>query len=415
MALILDGTTGVTTPTGTGDVSVGDDLIFTGTGNRITGDFSNATAANRVWYQTSTANTSTIFDVVPSGTGVAARGHFYNSSDPSNASVLQVGIQAGGSNAIINSTIAGTGTYLPMTFFTGGSERVRIDTSGNVGIGTNLPANRLTVAGATPYVSVFNATAGTSGSPSFGGIRFYGFAENTNGLVASVDAGNSQASDFAGVLRFSTQAAGGGGLVESMRIDSSGNLLVGNNTINDFRFSSVVNGINVGTATFRNIATSGIVYDQTQVIVGQSASSGFMFQRFYSGGGTAVQFAVRGDGVIFAQNTTVQSISDARTKENVRNADDGLQTVLGLRPVRFDFKEGFGNNRKNQLGFIAQEVEAVFPDAVDAAGEKDEQGEPYKSVGPGAMIPVLVKAIQEQQAIITALTARVEALEGAQA
>jgi len=77
----------------------------------------------------------------------------------------------------------------------------------------------------------------------------------------------------------------------------------------------------------------------------------------------------------------------------------------------------------NQLGFIAQEVEAVFPEAVsvwemdEPTGEVDEDGKPitekvdYKTVGPGALIPVLVKAMQEQQAMITALEARLEALE----
>jgi len=74
-----------------------------------------------------------------------------------------------------------------------------------------------------------------------------------------------------------------------------------------------------------------------------------------------------------------------------------------LRPVRFDFKEGFGNNKKNQLGFIAQEVESIFPDAVDIWGESDEENNPYKSFGAGALIPVLVKAIQELQEQITEL------------
>ena len=120
------------------------------------------------------------------------------------------------------------------------------------------------------------------------------------------------------------------------------------------------------------------------------------------------QFAVSGNGVIYAQNTTVQSLSDIRTKENIRNSEDGLDVITALRPVRFDFKEGFGNNRKNQLGFIAQEIEPVFSDAVS---EWEQGGEAYKSVGPGALIPVLVKAIQEQQALIQSLTARITALE----
>ena len=97
----------------------------------------------------------------------------------------------------------------------------------------------------------------------------------------------------------------------------------------------------------------------------------------------------------------------------MQDSTEGLSVVNAVRPVRFDFKEGFGNNRKNQLGFIAQELEVVFPDAVDVTGEKDENGDEYKSVGPSALIPVLVKAIQEQQAMIETLQAQVAELQGA--
>jgi hypothetical protein len=137
-----------------------------------------------------------------------------------------------------------------------------------------------------------------------------------------------------------------------------------------------------------------------------------MLARWYVAAGASPQFAFRGDGQMFATSTSIASISDARVKENVRDADDGLQTILGLRTVRFDFKKGFGNDRKNQLGFIAQEVETVFPDAVDVAGVTTEDGDAHKSVAPGTLIPVLVKAIQEQQALITQLQSDVATLKG---
>jgi hypothetical protein len=95
-----------------------------------------------------------------------------------------------------------------------------------VGIGTAAPVNKLTVSAATPYISVFNTTAGSTGTPSYSGLRFYGFSEDANGLIASVDAGNAQASNLAGFLRMSTQAPGGGGLVERMRIHTSGGVSI---------------------------------------------------------------------------------------------------------------------------------------------------------------------------------------------
>jgi hypothetical protein len=215
-------------------------LAFTGTGNRITGDFSNATVANRVWYQTSTANTSTIFDVVPSGTGVAARGHFYNSSDPSNASVLQVGIQAGGSNAIINSTIAGTGSYLPMTFSTGGSEQVRIDTSGNVGIGQSNPSYLLSLSRNAPTSSggstlLQQVRSDTAGNSIFLNLSSQRFAAGSSWdtvryrLQQVVDSVAMSYIDF-NPSSSSQALAFGHGTTEHVRIDSTGRVGIGTNT-----------------------------------------------------------------------------------------------------------------------------------------------------------------------------------------
>jgi hypothetical protein len=109
-------------------------LTFTGTGNRILGDFSNATIANKVLFQTSTTNGNSIVDIIPNGTSVTAGWRALNNSDPTNASFMQIATTAG-SDVRLTSGITGTGTYLPLTMYTGGSERLRIDTSGNVGIG----------------------------------------------------------------------------------------------------------------------------------------------------------------------------------------------------------------------------------------------------------------------------------------
>jgi hypothetical protein len=208
-----------------------------------------------------------------------------------------------------------------------------------------------------------------------------------------------------------TMAFAEGG-VESARINSFGQFFIGNTTgVSSGGRAQVVQTDQGNAALSVDATNASFDYNVLFLNTTRAASSAFDYIQCDSGGYAAGQFRVRGDGVIFAQNTTVQSISDARTKENVRDANEGLDTILGLRPVRFDFKEGFGNNRKNQLGFIAQEVETIFPDAVDVVKELDENGESYKSVGPSAMIPVLVKAIQEQQQMIETLQAKVAALE----
>lgn len=127
----INGTVGATTPDTGSFTSLTDsgNLTFTGTGNRITGDFSNATVANRVAFQTSTTNGATQALAIPNGSGTVANFGFFNNSDPSNAAGFFVGTANAGTEARLNSTISGTGTYLPMTFYTGGVEAVRIDTA----------------------------------------------------------------------------------------------------------------------------------------------------------------------------------------------------------------------------------------------------------------------------------------------
>jgi hypothetical protein len=132
-------------------------LTFSSTGQRILGDFSNATQASRTLFQTTAVNNNTILGVIPNGAGSVAQLILYNNSDPANASTFQA-ISLGTEMSIRSSNI-GTGIYQPMTFYTGGSERMRVDTGGNVGIGNAAPTDKLSVTGNT-YVSG-NITAGS--------------------------------------------------------------------------------------------------------------------------------------------------------------------------------------------------------------------------------------------------------------
>ena len=122
--------------------------------------------------------------------------------------------------------------------------------------------------------------------------------------------------------------------------------------------------------------------------------------------GSTFKFYVGYNGYIYAANTTVQSLSDERLKENVRDLDKGLSDILKLKPRRFDWKEGEGTDEKNVSGFIAQEAEdAGFEEFV--GDFKHEDLDDAKSFGQGGLIPALVKAIQEQQAIIEDLQTQI--------
>jgi len=193
-------------------------LQFSGTGQRILGDFTNATETSKLLFQTTTANSSTIVGVIPSGTGAIAALNLMNNSDPTNAGRLVA--LATSTDASIRSAINGTGTYLPMTFYTSGLERLRVDINGNVGIGGAVPASN-------PKLSMY------------GGIRFL-----ANETAAATYTGiGSIASDTVCVSTSGT---------ERMRINASGNITAGSSTT-AITFD-IGGGINLPAATTENRA-----------------------------------------------------------------------------------------------------------------------------------------------------------------
>jgi hypothetical protein len=140
----------------------------------------------------------------------------------------------------IRGTDANTGIFFPaadtIAFAEGGAEAMRINSSGNVGIGTSSPTTRLDVSQANAksatgvwHIQTFDLTSQATGVG--GGISFSGYktAQSSLEVFAGIDGykENATAGNAAGALRFHTQVSGGTGLVERARIDSSGNLLVG--------------------------------------------------------------------------------------------------------------------------------------------------------------------------------------------
>jgi hypothetical protein len=307
------------------------------------------------------------------------------------------------------------------------------------------------IAGGNVYLPLAGGNISGSLVVQNGLTVYNGFAaRNTNGIVAAVGSAGYAAMErqafsgfpcydfykiggveFARIIVFPSGEilfCQGSSAQERMRIDPNGNLVIGPS----INFVNTQNGlVVVGDATGANpigLIQSNGTSPAAKVIQAISASSSCTSDGiFYSytntssspafnhinaqSGGSGTVFRVNGAGTIFAVNTAVQSVSDIRMKENIRNSTEGLSVINALRPVRFDFKEEFGGGKKDQLGFIAQEIEQVFPDAVDIWGESDDPNDPYRSVGPGSLMPVVVRALQEVSAQLEAANAKIANLE----
>ncbi len=304
----------------------------------------------------------------------------------------------------LGSVTASTGI---MRFIAAGSEAARIDSSGNLGIGITSPVSPLTAArgnvtGAGQWASSAIAVYNPTNTGSYSQISF-GYTVGTTNAAAYIGyVSTNQGTNGYGDLVFGTRAVNTDTQpTDRARITSGGSLLVAKTTTNDgdtgFMFEPIRDGAGNGrlTITQSSSTNSGVSYSA------------------YSSGAAAYRFYVGMGGTVFATSTTISAISDIRFKENVRDLNVGLVEVMALKPRLYDWKEGKGQDIKNARGFIAQEFEEVFPDLIDEWKDPAPEGEdPYKSVRAD-LIPVLVKAIQEQQAIIQTLTDRITALEQA--
>jgi hypothetical protein len=159
------------------NVSTGN-LTFTTTGQKIVGDFTNATISNRTNFVTGTANSSTGIYALPSGTSTAASWQATNNSDPTNASKILIATN-GSTDVQLVSGVNGTGTYLPLTFFNGGAGRFVIGTSGEWGIGPTATVSYGTAG--QPFIS-----SGASAAPVYGTLTPVGGGTG----LATIPSGN---------------------------------------------------------------------------------------------------------------------------------------------------------------------------------------------------------------------------------
>ena len=275
-------------------------------------------------------------------------------------------------------------------FATGGNtEIMRIDASGNVGIGTS-PDEILHIRAANaPTLRIESgdtsgATGEVIGKVDFWGNDFSGTGRDSRGYVASVyeDAFARAALVFASGPYNATST-------ERMRITSGGDVLFGT--------QGIPNGTSVYGAGFQNAsAERSILYTATNI----TSSAALMY--FANPNGFVGNITVNGS------TTSFNSTSDYRLKENVVEMTGALDRVDALKPSRFNY---ILDPEKTVDGFLAHEVQAVVPEAV--TGEKDavdEEGNPiYQGIDQSKIVPLLVGAIKELRAEIELLKSQLNA------
>ena len=245
-----------------------------------------------------------------------------------------------------------------LTFASTGTERMRIDSSGNVGIGVISMVNPLHV-GVTP-----NTASKTSGSAFDGGaLRLDGsfgsadaevgiLAGQNDGLSSGIGFSRQSSSDWGTQIKFYTHSPAittTDELTERMRIDSSGNLLVGKTSSNGTTVGGEIRATGLGLFT-----ASGTNSLQVRRLLNDGDSV-----EFYKDTGKVGSISVSGSST--AYNTS----SDYRLKTDAQPMTGASDRVLALNPV--NFKWIADGTRVD--GFLAHEAQAVVPEAV--TGTKD--------------------------------------------
>ena len=331
------------------------------------------------------------------------------------ANVTGVATFSAGSNTAPSITTAGdtnTGLYFPAAdtigFVEGGAEVMRIDSDGDVGIGTSTPAYKLDVGTGSVVGNIHTRGSISSGTLTGYSIRDIprltndtGTFENTYiGCGATV--GNiifQQGSSF-------TTASN----TERARIDTSGNLQIGT-TDQAFRLSVYETANKVATA----IRAVNASYSSSCLLIdaGPAASGGFQHiqarSNFNSSASTV--FSVFGNGNVQNTNNSYGAISDIKLKENIADATPKLADLMQVKVRNYNL---IGDTTK-QIGVIAQELETVFPSMIEETTDRDAEnndlGTTTKAVKYSVFVPMLIKSIQELKVIVDAQAVEIAALK----
>jgi len=258
-------------------------------------------------------------------------------------------------------------------------------TNNQVGIATSSPNHTLDVKAATGNGISITPTAGNA-------TNYISWYDTGGGPYGRIGYDHS-----ASAMMFTTVTS------ERMRIDSSGNLRVGN----------------TGGAW---PAVDGVILLQEGILQASLNNSASLYLNRGSSDGNIAQFARSSTTVggisVTSSSTSFNTSSDYRLKENVADIADGITRVKQLEPKRFNF---IADPDKTVDGFLAHEAQAVVPEAVTGThNEVDDDGNAVmQGIDQSKLVPLLTAALKEAitkietlETEMTSVKARLDALEG---
>jgi hypothetical protein len=296
------------------------------------------------------------------GTGLTLTGGVLSASPATSGWAL-----SGNAGSDPNINYVGTADGQPLIFRTNATERMRMQSTGNIGIGTNNPAVMLDVdSGDVALTQTHKLIWGADSDERIFAYRDIGypganlFLESRENIGFIIDRNNTASvSNTVGFIWATNTSWLDGIPQELMRLTDAGNL-----------------GLGIAAPAYR------------MDVVGDINASA----------------TVRAGGVVLT--------SDARLKRNISNTQKGLSTIMKLNPVEYEKKNTIQDSvyDRHEIGFIAQEVAKVLPSLVTEGKDADKT----LAVSYTELIPVLTKAMQEQQGQIDALKAENQKLKTAE-
>jgi hypothetical protein len=296
----------------------------------------------------------------------------------------------------------GTSSATSFNLCSNSTVRATITSAGNVGIGT---------IGPTAYSGYVTLTIGNSSGSSTGLLKLRSSYNSGDGAeIYQTPSGSLIFNINSSTGGMSIKSGGEVGIgVTPVTIDSTWKLAqVGNLALMGPSPGSDKNGI-IGANAYYNGGWKRIIASYANYVELNQGAGNIQFYTGGTGAADGIIGATPGPYLLNGGVSWTNGSSDVRKKKNFEPSQ-GLAELLQIEPVKYHFNWD-DDNAKKRLGFKAQNLQNIIPEMVIETDELAEDGTNYLTITPDYLLPVLVKAIQEQNQLISELRKELDSLK----